>query len=109
MEKKLGWLAAFVFVVLAGSLTRATAEELHVYGPGGPEPAIREAAAQFGKAHGIRVTVTAGPARLPWLHNARSGLLFGTGDDASHIAEHIAAAPGARRDAGLLSHDYCCA
>ena len=28
---------------------------------------------------------------LPWLHNRRSGILFGVGDDAAYLAEHIAA------------------
>lgn len=28
---------------------------------------------------------------LPWLHNRRSGILFGVGDDAAYIAAHIAA------------------
>jgi putative flavoprotein involved in K+ transport len=28
---------------------------------------------------------------MPWLHNRRSGILFGVGDDARHIAQHIAA------------------
>src|SRR5215470_17908701 len=68
MKRHLGWLAAFV--LLAASSSPAAAEELHVYGPGGPEPAIREAAAQFGKAHGIRVIVTAGPTD-GWLAQAR--------------------------------------
>jgi len=27
---------------------------------------------------------------LPWLHNAKSGLLFGVSEDAAHIASHIA-------------------
>jgi len=26
---------------------------------------------------------------LPWLHNAKSGLLFGVSEDAAHIASHI--------------------
>lgn len=34
---------------------------LHVYGPGGPAPAMREAAAIFGRDRGISITVTAGP------------------------------------------------
>jgi len=29
---------------------------------------------------------------LPWLHNRRSGILFGVGDDAAHLAAHIGAA-----------------
>jgi putative flavoprotein involved in K+ transport len=28
---------------------------------------------------------------MPWLHNRRSGILFGVGDDARHIAQHMAA------------------
>jgi len=27
---------------------------------------------------------------LPWLHNAKSGLLFGVSEDAAHIVSHIA-------------------
>ncbi len=44
---------------LAGQATAA--ETLHVYGPGGPLPAMKEAAAAFGKAQGVDVEVTAGP------------------------------------------------
>jgi len=39
----------------------AQAAALHVYGPGGPAPAMKEAAAAFGRLHGIEVAVTAGP------------------------------------------------
>ena len=46
------------------------AEPLHVYGPGGPLPAIKEAAAAFGKAHGIDVIVTAGPTPQ-WIDSAK--------------------------------------
>jgi putative flavoprotein involved in K+ transport len=28
---------------------------------------------------------------MPWLHNRKSGILFGVGDDAAYIAAHIAA------------------
>lgn len=34
---------------------------LRVYGPGGPAPAMKEAAAAFGRLHGIKVDVVAGP------------------------------------------------
>lgn len=47
----------------------SAAEPLHVYGPGGPYPAIKEAAVVFGKAHGIDVDVTAGPTGK-WLEQA---------------------------------------
>jgi putative flavoprotein involved in K+ transport len=26
---------------------------------------------------------------MPWLHSRRSGILFGVGDDAAYIAQHI--------------------
>jgi accessory colonization factor AcfC len=43
---------------------------LHVYGPGGPLPAMKEAADTFGKEKHIQVVVTGGP--LPkWLHDAQ--------------------------------------
>ena len=47
------------------------AETLHVYGPGGPLPAMKEAAAVFGKAHGITVDVTAGPTPQ-WIDRAKA-------------------------------------
>jgi putative flavoprotein involved in K+ transport len=54
---------------------------------------------------------------LPWLHNAKSGLIYGVGEDAAHIATRILGddRPGlvaALRDApdrGWLSHDFCVA
>lgn len=39
----------------------AMAATLHVYGPGGPAPAMKEAAEAFSKAHKVKVEVTAGP------------------------------------------------
>lgn len=48
----------------------SAAEPLHVYGPGGPYPAVKEAAAVFGKAHGIDVDVIAGPTGK-WLEQAK--------------------------------------
>jgi accessory colonization factor AcfC len=59
---------------LALSLSTLTAaraaEPLHVYGPGGPFPAMQEIAAGYGKAHGIDVLVTAGPTPK-WLPQAK--------------------------------------
>lgn len=45
------------------------AEPLHVYGPGGPLPAVK-AADVFGRAHGIEVVVTAGPTGK-WIDQAK--------------------------------------
>lgn len=48
----------------------SAAETLFVYGPGGPLPAMTEAAAAFERRHGIRVVVTGGPTPQ-WLSRAR--------------------------------------
>ncbi len=45
-------------------------ETIRAYGPGGPAPAMKEAAAVFGKASGVVVEVTAGPTDS-WLAKAR--------------------------------------
>lgn len=47
------------------------AEPLHLYGPGGPLPAMREAAETYGRAHGIEVQVTAGPTPA-WIARAHA-------------------------------------
>jgi accessory colonization factor AcfC len=44
---------------------------LHVYGPGGPAPAMKEAAAAFEKQTGTHVDVTAGPTPT-WIDHARA-------------------------------------
>jgi accessory colonization factor AcfC len=43
---------------------------LRVYGPGGPAPAMKEAASAFAERTGVRVEVTAGPADQ-WMRKAR--------------------------------------
>lgn len=43
------------------SASSAMAGTLNVYGPGGPAPAMKEAAQAFAKAHKVKVEVTAGP------------------------------------------------
>ncbi|GAC1479295.1 MAG: AcfC family putative adhesin [Gemmatimonadaceae bacterium] len=50
---------------------RAPSETLFVYGPGGPLPAMKEAAAAFEGKFGVAVVVTGGPT-LPWLDRARN-------------------------------------
>jgi len=56
--------------LLVSSLSFA-AEPLHVYGPGGPLPAMKEAAAVFGHDHGIDVQVMAGPTPQ-WIDRAKA-------------------------------------
>jgi accessory colonization factor AcfC len=55
---------------------------LHVYGPGGPLPAMKEAADTFSKEKHVQVVVTAGP--LPkWLHDAQQNadLIYSGSED----------------------------
>lgn len=70
------WLTAAAATGSAGPLaaqapTPAPAETLFVYGPGGPLPAMKEAAIAFGQRHGVHVAVTGGPTPQ-WLAKARS-------------------------------------
>ena len=64
-----------VFAVVVGALALASVTHaqvtLHVYGPGGPAPAIKEAAADFEKKSGIKVEITAGPTPQ-WIEKAKS-------------------------------------
>lgn len=52
-------------------LPTASRDTLRVYGPGGPLPAMREAAAAFGRTRGVTVQVTGGPTP-EWLERARA-------------------------------------
>lgn len=60
---------AFVTVLLVASVADA-AGIVRVYGPGGPAPAMKEAAKAFQEKTGVRVEVTAGPTDH-WLRSAR--------------------------------------
>ena len=50
---------------------RPTPDTLFVYGPGGPLPAMKDAAAAFERETGVHVVVTGGPTG-PWLAKARA-------------------------------------
>lgn len=64
--------AAFILgAATAFSISSRAAEPLHVYGAGGPAPAMKAAAAAFSKQTGIEVDVTAGPTGQ-WENAARS-------------------------------------
>ena len=56
----------------------AFAGTIHVYGPGGPAPAMKEAAATFGKMNGVEVIVTFAEPQCPWMNAATAaGFLRG--------------------------------
>lgn len=48
----------------------AAAPTIYVYGPGGPLPAMKQAAVTFGKMHHVDVVVTGGPTPA-WLNSAK--------------------------------------
>lgn len=60
---------AFALLTLATGIARGD-ERLLVYGPGGPAPAMKDAAEVFSKARGVKVEVTAGPTDS-WIAAAR--------------------------------------
>jgi accessory colonization factor AcfC len=57
--------------VLTAASSAQAAETLHVYGPGGPAPAMKEAAKAFEARSGVTVEVVAGPTPS-WLQAAKS-------------------------------------
>jgi accessory colonization factor AcfC len=59
--------ALLILSLTSPALAQAT---IRAYGPGGPAPAMKEAAAAFGKANGVLVEVTAGPTDT-WIAKAR--------------------------------------
>lgn len=63
-------LAARSIAAQSQTQSAAVAESLFVYGPGGPLPAMSEAAAAFERQHGVRIVVTGGPTPQ-WLARAR--------------------------------------
>jgi accessory colonization factor AcfC len=60
-----------IAVAVANGPGVVAAQDLRIYGPGGPEPAIREAARQFGTAHGVKIEVNAGPT-AKWIDAAKA-------------------------------------
>ena len=69
MKTLLGWVVGVGVVLLAISAGQAQ-EMVRAYGPGGPLPAMREAAEVFSKSAGVKVEVTAGPTPQ-WLDKAK--------------------------------------
>ena len=61
---------ALLFALLGLAMPGWSRDVLHVYGPGGPAPAMQEAAMAYGKAHGIEVVVVAGPT-AQWAEQAK--------------------------------------
>jgi accessory colonization factor AcfC len=64
-------VAAAIFAVVALSQAAFAQETLFIYGPGGPAPAMKEAATEFEKIAGVKVEMTAGPTPK-WLEKAKN-------------------------------------
>ena len=101
--KKHHALRAIAALACVAASTAWAAQDLNVYGPGGPAPAVKEAAEAFGKAHNIKVAVTAGPTPA-WADKARqdADVLFSGAENM--MSGFAAALPGVfdLRDARTL-------
>lgn len=69
-KSKAAIVTALLGAFASTGVIHAQDDTLHVYGPGGPAPAMKEAAAQFEKRSGVKVLVTAGPTPQ-WLEQAK--------------------------------------
>ena len=85
-------IAIAMMTGLAFSPPAGAAEPLYVYGPGGPLPAMKEAAATFGKEHGVHVVVIAGPANK-WIKAAKSNADLVFSGSEVMMSDFIAAMP----------------
>ena len=74
-------LPLFAALALTTAFHVHAADVMHVYGPGGPGPAMKEAAAVFGREQGIQVEVIAGPTPT-WADRAKQdGALIFSGSE----------------------------
>lgn len=62
---------SFLIAILAITSVAHAQDTLYVYGPDGPAPAMKEAAAVFEKQSGIKIEVTAG-STAQWIEKAKS-------------------------------------
>lgn len=63
--------SSIVYLALIATLATSSANaDISIFGPGGPTPAMKEAALAFEEQTGIAVTVTAGPASK-WMETAK--------------------------------------
>lgn len=75
--------------------------QLRIYGPGGPAPAMKEAATAFERTSGIKVEVTSGPTS-GWIDKARSDAdLIYSGSD-NMMTEFVRALPQALRQSDVM-------
>ncbi|SNB47247.1 substrate-binding domain-containing protein [Geobacter sp. DSM 9736] len=63
-------MLAAVAWFLVGATSAQAQEVIRLYGPGGPAPAMKEAATTFGKKAGVQIEITAGPSSQ-WVDRAK--------------------------------------
>jgi len=61
---------SWLVIMVATTVPAQAQDVIRAYGPGGPLPAMREAAEVFGRTAGVKVEVTAGPTPQ-WLEKAK--------------------------------------
>jgi accessory colonization factor AcfC len=94
-------LALGMALGLAWVGSASAAETLHVYGPGGPLPAMKEAAQQFGKAHGIDVQAVGGPTGQ-WLGQAKADADVVFSGSEGMMSDFVTASGGAIDSASIV-------
>jgi len=85
----MGALAGLVGMVGAAH----AGDVLNVYGPGGPAPAMKEAASAFEKKTGIKVAVTAGPTPK-WIDQAKADADIVYGGSENMMTDFVGAMEG---------------
>lgn len=86
-------LALLGALLLTAGAASAKEPTLRVYGPGGPAPAMKEAARAFEERTGVPVEVTAGPA-TEWVEKARADADLVYSGSEHMMSEFLAALDG---------------
>lgn len=90
----------FAAALVTALIATPAAAQVKVYGPGGPAPAMREAAARFEKDTGIDIEVVSGPTPQ-WIDSARKDAdVIYSGSD-TMMTEFVRALPDALRQADV--------
>lgn len=92
------------FIAAAGALLAAgpAMAQVHVFGPGGPAPAMREAAQRFEEKTGTDVEVVSGPTQQ-WIDRAKTEAdLIYSGSD-TMITDFVRALPDALNQSDVLA------
>lgn len=87
------WIAALAAVCSTPSAAAET-DAINVYGPGGPAPAMMEAAKTFGAARRISVNVVAGPTPQ-WVEKAKADADVVFSGAENMMSDYAKALPGA--------------